>query len=148
LAGLAGQWAGQQIGLDQNLKAIADSNDRFARGDEIKQAIAQMLRDLVGEDSASGNVVAITKPAGDGQGLVVAQLGGGFEQAIDMQSLGVEAGLFKCKSGFAIAIGSGGAEDQGAGSHVREFMWESEGGKPAGQIRSPKFEIRSANSNE
>ena len=117
LAGFAGQGAGQQVCFDQHLKAIADADDRLAGRDEIEQTLTQMMGNLIGENSPGGDVVAVAESARDGEGLVILQLGGRFEQSIDVQAFSGEAGGLEGEGGFAIAIGAGCANDQGAWEH-------------------------------
>jgi hypothetical protein len=78
LTHLAADVAGQQVGLDQHLKAVANADHRLLGVDELAQRLAQVVGDLVGEDLASGNVVAVAEPAGDGEDLVNRAASPGF----------------------------------------------------------------------
>src|SRR5207248_752698 len=69
LAASSRDGAGQKVSLDQHLKAVADSDDRLARVDEVANRVAQVMHDLVGEDATCGDVVAVTESAGDGENL-------------------------------------------------------------------------------
>ena len=62
-----GRPAGQQAGLDQNLKAVADAQDQAAPLVEPAQGIAQDRAEPGGEDPPGAEVVAIGEAAGDGQ---------------------------------------------------------------------------------
>ena len=49
LPGISGDTSGQEIGLHQNLKTVANADDRFTRRDEIVKRIVQVMRNLIGE---------------------------------------------------------------------------------------------------
>src|SRR5439155_12345823 len=98
-------------GFDEDLKAVADANDGFAGFDEAMQRLGEVLGDLIGEDSAGGDVVAIGEPAGDGEELKIAEQRGIFKNTVEMNALRGGAGELESVRGFDVAIGSGGAKD-------------------------------------
>ena len=53
----------QEARLDQDLKAIADTKNQLLRSFELVKRVLQMVADLIGQDSARSNVVAIGKTA-------------------------------------------------------------------------------------
>jgi len=73
--------------------------------------------DLVGEDAAGGDVVAVAEAARDRQDLVPIQQGWLGEQLINVYELAGGSGLFEGERGFAVAVGAGGTEDEGSGLH-------------------------------
>ena len=117
LAGAGGERAGEQVGFDQDLKAVADADHGFAGGDKFLQFVAQMVRDLIGEDFSGGDVVAVTEAAGNSEDMEIVKKCRSFQKAIDVDGVDVCAGLLKSMGGFAIAVGAGGAQQQGAGLH-------------------------------
>jgi hypothetical protein len=84
LAGLAGEGAREEVGLNQNLESIADSDDWFAGFDEAANGLAEVMDDLIGEDFPGGDVVAVAEAAGESEDLAVGEDSGGFENAVYM----------------------------------------------------------------
>jgi hypothetical protein len=87
-----------------------------------------MMRDLIGEDFSGGDVVAVTEAAGNSEDLKIVKKIGRFQKAIDVDRIDFCAGSLKSVGGFAVAIGAGGAQQQSAGLHGREFRhfpWSS-----------------------
>src|SRR5208282_6333239 len=66
LSGSAGEGAGEKIGFDQDLEAVADSDDRFSGFDETAEIVGKMVDDLIGKDFSGGDVVAVAEAAGEG----------------------------------------------------------------------------------
>ena len=116
-----GKRAGEQIGFHQHLKAIADSDDRLAGGDEIVKCIVQMMCDLIGEDSPGRDVVAVTESAGDGEELKIFEQFRIGQQAIHMNRFGRCTGQLKCVGGFAVTIRAGGSKDQSSRGFIDSF---------------------------
>jgi hypothetical protein len=121
LARSAGEGAGEEIGFNQDLKSVADADDGFAGFDETAEGVAEVVDELVGEDFAGGDVVAVAESAGEGEDFKLVEGCGFFENAIDVDGFGACAGELECVGGFAVAIGAGGTEDQGSGLHRRYF---------------------------
>ena len=72
--------AGENAGLDEDLKTVADAEDEFALVDEGAEGGLEVVDELVGKDFAGGDVVAIGKAAGESEDLEGLQLGGVFEE--------------------------------------------------------------------
>ena len=104
--------AGKQSGLHQRLKSIADSDDKLAVPDPLPQRIAQMAQQLIGQNFAAGDVIAIRKTAGNGENLVIRQLPGVRRQTVDVQRHNLGAGFLKGQRQFPIAVGSRAAQYQ------------------------------------
>ena len=81
----------QQVGLDQNLKAVADPDDRFARVHEIMQRVAEPAHELIRENPASRYVIAITEATGNRENLIVVKRPGALENAVEMHA-------FRCRA--------------------------------------------------
>ena len=77
-----------------------------------------MVGDLVGEDLAGGDVVAVAEAAGEGEDLVILQPQPVAQEAVDVHAFSVGAGQVERMGGFEIAVGAGGAKDQRAGLHA------------------------------
>jgi hypothetical protein len=118
LAVQSGQRARQKFGLNQHLETITDADHRPAGFDEPFERVRQMMRDLIGQDSPGGDVVAVTKAPGNRQNLMPAQQARIFHQAVDVHALGGSAGELKGMGGFAVAIGPGGSQNHHAGFHA------------------------------
>ena len=117
LAHTAGDRAGEQIGLDQHLKPVADPDHRLARGDEVVEGVAKVMRDLIGEDLPRRNVIPITEPPRDRQKLKLLHLSRILQQPVHMQKRAARPRQFKGVGGFGVAVRTGGAKDQSAGLH-------------------------------
>lgn len=85
LAGAASQGAREEVGLNQNLESVADADDGFTGFDESAEGVAEVVDELVGEDFAGGDVVAVAKAAGEGEDFKLIEGCGFFENAIDME---------------------------------------------------------------
>ncbi len=109
---LPARGAGQQVSLHQHLKAIADADDRFAGVDKRPQRVGQVMAELIREDSAGVDVVAVAEPAGEGEHLGVVEDRRIFQQAINVHFFGPGPGQLKRVGGLGVAIGPGTAEDQ------------------------------------
>ena len=64
---------GEEFGFDEDLEAVAYSEDDFLAVDELVEVVGEVMDDLVGEDFTGGDVVAVTEAAGDGEDLVVVE---------------------------------------------------------------------------
>ena len=63
----------EQPGLEQHLEAVADAEDQLLGVAELAEGVAEEVRELVGEDLAGGDVVAVGEAAGDDEDLVLLQ---------------------------------------------------------------------------
>ena len=63
----------QHARLDQDLKAVADAEDQLAGRVELVQAVGQVMANLIAEDPAGGDVVAVAEPARQAENLKVGQ---------------------------------------------------------------------------
>ena len=81
---MTGEGAGEQVGFDQNLESVADSDDGFAGLDEAAYGVAEVMGDLIGQDFAGGDVVAVAESAGESEDLAIREDGRGCQDAVDM----------------------------------------------------------------
>ena len=102
--GVAGE---QQVGLDQDLEAVADAEDQLAGVAERLQCVGQMMADLVAEDAAGGDVVAVAEAAGEAEDLEVGEFLRSFENAVDVEPLRRAAGQLEGVRSLFVAIGAG-----------------------------------------
>ena len=109
--------ARQQVRLHQHLKSVADPDDRLSRRDELGQGIAKMVGQLVRQDLARGDVIAVAEPAGDRQNLRLLEALRRVDQRLQVQRNALSAGQLKCMGGLDIAIGPSRAKDQGLRAH-------------------------------
>src|SRR5262249_8799657 len=79
----------EERGLEQNLKAVTDAEDELLVVAEATQRVAEETGQLVGEDLAGGDVVAVGEPARDGEDLVAVQQGGVLTKAVDVEAVGL-----------------------------------------------------------
>src|SRR6266404_851440 len=99
---LAGDRAGKQIGLNEDLKAVADSDYGFARIDKSSQRISQVATELAGEYSPGGDVVAVGKTAGDGEDLKFVEDARVLQHALNMQGPRLSSRQFKSIGRFLV----------------------------------------------
>src|SRR5439155_20970530 len=59
----------QQAGLEEGLKTIADSKDQLVGIAKTAQVVSQKMRQLLGENLASGNFVTVSEVFGDHKDL-------------------------------------------------------------------------------
>jgi hypothetical protein len=118
LAGSARQRPGQQVGFDQNLKSVADPDNRLARANKFPQSVAKVVHELISEDFASRDVVAVTEAARKGQYLAFPQNAGGFQDSIDVHGADGRPCELKSMGGFDVAVGAGSPEDKRCWFHV------------------------------
>ncbi len=130
LPGMVGEiW--EEIGFDEDLKAIADADDGFSPASPTNQVevarrvcwrvICAAARIFPGGDVA----VAVGGPAGDGEAiwkLLPPEYRGAFEEAVDVDGFGRAAGELESVSRLGIAIGAGGAEDEDVGRHGKNLV--------------------------
>ena len=65
----------EQAALDEHLKAVADAEDQLAGVAKRGERVGQVMPQLVAEDAARGQVVAVAEPAGEAEDLeLVGQL--------------------------------------------------------------------------
>ncbi len=94
----------EQPGLEDGLKAIADAEDQLAGVAEAAQGVAKEVGQLVGEDLAGRDVIAVSKAAGNDEHLITLQEPGGLAQAIDVDTVGMCTSLLERELRFGIAI--------------------------------------------
>src|SRR5262249_25367949 len=107
-------WRQDKSGLEQGLKAIADTEDQPVGVAEALYRFSQKVPQLVGENFAGGHVVAVGEAAGDHQNLVAEQPFGILPQPVDVGTFGEASRQLKCKLGLGVAVGAGGSQNQDA----------------------------------
>ena len=80
---------------------------------ELGQPVGKVMLHLAGQNAARGDVVAVTKSAGNTEDLELVRQRRTFQQPIDVDPFRLGAGLLECESRFPIAVGSGGSENEG-----------------------------------
>lgn len=95
---------GQQAGLDQHLESVADADNQLAVIHEPEQFVKQVVFYLVGQDRAGAQVVAVSEPARNRQDIVFMDELLVLEPFIDMNLLGLRAGLIECRGSLVIAV--------------------------------------------
>ena len=88
-------------------KAIADAEDQLVGVAETAQGVAEKVGQLVGEDLARRDVIAVGKTTGNDQDLIFVQELGILTQPIDVDALGPAPGLLEGELRFGIAICTG-----------------------------------------
>ena len=78
---------------------------------EVVDDLRQVVDQLVGEDFAGGDVVAVTEAAGYGDNLIRRQRFRVLNQAVDVDAVGAGARLFPGELGLEVAVGSGGSQN-------------------------------------
>ncbi len=81
----SGSGSSRSARLDQHLEPVADAQDQLAGVLESRQALGQMVLDLVGQDASGGHVVAVAETAGDAEDLEPCGQGGLVQQPVDVQ---------------------------------------------------------------
>jgi len=119
---LPAQFAREQIGLHQNLKPVADADDRFLRFDKFRKHIRQVMPNLIGKNPPRGDVIPVTKPPRNRQELVLAQERRLLQNLIHMQKPRHSPSQFKSMSSFSVTINASGSEDQRLGLHEDHHM--------------------------
>ncbi len=71
-----------------------------------------MVPNLVGQNAACGDIIAVAEPPWHAEDLVVAQDAGLFQHSIDMHPLCLSAGLFKGVCCLDVAVRAGGSQDE------------------------------------
>lgn len=104
--------AGKQPHADEDLKAVADSQNGAAAGDELAKVVTQVVDELVAEDFSAGDVIAITEAAGDGEDLKLGEEPRLLDEAIDVRGLDGRASVSPGEGGFLVAVDAGGAENK------------------------------------
>ena len=72
------------------------------------------MADLVAQNPAGGNIVAVAESAGQAQHLIIVDLLGRFEQPVHVQPLDFAAGALECERGFTVAVSAGRSQDENA----------------------------------
>ena len=68
-AGPAASFGQEQLRLQQDLKAVADAEDQLAGVAERGERVGQVMPNLIAEDAAGGDVVAVAEAAGEAEDL-------------------------------------------------------------------------------
>ena len=63
----------EESGFYQDLETVADPKDELVGVDEFLDRSAEVMNQLIGEDNAGGDIVAITESAGDREDLIVGE---------------------------------------------------------------------------
>lgn len=111
--------AREQAHAHENLKAVADPEDESAALDEGAEMVAEVMVELIREELAAGDVVAVTKAAGDGEELVAGEGIRRGDELLHMKQVAVGPGALPCEDGLLVTVDTGGAEDEDTGlSHA------------------------------
>ena len=102
----AADGAGEQIGFHQDLKPIADADDRFSGLNKQAQWLGQMMPHLIGQNSPGGDVIAVAETTGNRQELKLLKDGRILQQPVHVNQFRRRPGLLKGKNGLAIAVDS------------------------------------------
>ena len=100
-----------QSRFEQRLKAVADAEDELFLGAKLMHDVAEKHAELIGEDLARGDVVAVGEAARDDEHLKLVQQLRAFAQAVDVDALGRGAGLDERELGLAVAVGARRPQD-------------------------------------
>ena len=73
-----------------------------------------MMADLIRQNAAGGDIVAVTESAGDAEDLVIGGQLWLFEELVDMHHSRFSARLFKSECGFVIAVGAWSSREKDA----------------------------------
>src|SRR5262249_958586 len=112
----------EQAGLEQGLKAVADAQDELVGVAKAAQGVAEEVGELVGEDLAGRDVVAVGEASRYDKDLVAVEQGRPFGQAVDVSAVGASADLLEGELGLGVAVGAGSAEDKNA-CRGHEVAW-------------------------
>lgn len=127
--------AGKHAHAHENLEAVADAEQKSAAIDEGAERVAEMVRELAAEDFPTGDVVAVTEAAGDGEDLIIVEEARIFNETVDVDALGQRTGHAPRVRGFFVAVDAGGAEDESVNSRHEGSV--SEMGKSEKRNGSP-----------
>ncbi len=97
------------------MEAVADAQHEVAVVDERAEGGLEVVDELVGENFAGSDVVAVGEAAGKGEDLVVLELGGVGEEGVDVEGVDGGADELEGVDEFAVAVGAGGAEEEDFG---------------------------------
>ena len=129
--GLVAHWSWKQSDLHKRLKAVADTDHGDAAGYGVFERGPEPLFELHSKDAAGSDIIAIAEAAGKGDEVGAVEQRGSADQGVEMDGFCGSAGEFKAAADFDIAIGAGGADDEGFGSirfkvgHAERVCWET-----------------------
>lgn len=98
--------------MDEDLEAIADAQDKLTGVDKAVQVVEEVSPKLSGENPSCGDVVAVAEAAGNGEHLVIPQQAGLLNEAPDVDEVSLGPGEFPGVTGFEVAIGAGGPQNE------------------------------------
>src|SRR5437868_1977201 len=93
-----------QTRFEQCLEAVANAEDELIRVSKAPQALAEKVRELVGEDFSCCHIIAVSKATRHDQNLVAVQQARLFAQAINMDALGQGTGPLEGELGLSVTI--------------------------------------------
>lgn len=105
----------EKPGLENRLKAVADTKNQLVLVAENSQHFAEKMKQLVGEDFPRGYVVAEGEAAGDDQYLELLEKGWMFPKSIYVKTFRRSPGFLEGEFGFAVAVSAWGTQDENAG---------------------------------
>ena len=103
--------------FDQDLKAVANSENQFSSGFKFGQLFGEVVANLVAQYASRRKIVAIAEAAGDDEDLKLAKASGIFEQSVDMNSLGRRARPLEGERRLDVAISAGRTENKNTWKH-------------------------------
>lgn len=109
--------AGQQPGLDEGLKTVADTEHRLARVDKATERVTQAVFERERPGHPRAEVVAVGEAARQHQHLRLAEAFGGREQRLHGDDLGARASELTRPRGLAVAVGADSVQDEDARLH-------------------------------
>src|SRR6185436_11320067 len=97
-------------------EAVADADRDAAPRDQLDDLGSGLVRELEAHHLARQDVVAVGEAARDREDLVVGELRRPLEERLQRQDGRRRAALLEREGGLGVAVGAGGAEDEGARS--------------------------------
>ena len=116
-----GRFAGvglEQAAFGQDLKSVADAEHEMAAVNEPPQHVAEMMAELVGQDLAGRDVVAVGEPTGNREHLIVVERRRPLEQPGDVKTIGSGAHQLPGTDRLEIAVGPGGTKNEYTDGHI------------------------------
>lgn len=107
--------AGKEAGLDDDLETVAGGDHDAAAAGGGAELGPEVLLEADGEDAAGGDVIAVGEAAGEAEELEAVEEGGLGDELVEVDELDGGTGEFEGAAHLSIAVGAGGADDQGAG---------------------------------
>jgi hypothetical protein len=101
-----------EASFDESLKTIAHAKNQAFAIAKFAKGVSEGVGELIGEDFASSDIIAVSEPTGDTKDLIALKEGGSFTKAVDVNKVNTAPSEREGESSFVVTVATGSPKDK------------------------------------